>query len=65
MNRKNIGPGSPVTFDSEAGPQSGTVIELKTDIGNSARIAFVRVNGTLDSALWRVPVNELQHVEAA
>lgn len=65
MNRKNIGPGSPVTFDSEEGPQSGTVIELKTDIGNSARIAFVRVNGTLDSAPWRIPVNELQHVEAA
>jgi hypothetical protein len=65
MNRKNIGPGSPVTFDSEAGPQSGTVIELKTDIGNSARIAFVRVNGTLNGAPWRVPVNELQHVEAA
>jgi len=65
MNRKNIVPGSPVTFDSEAGPQSGTVIELKTDIGNSARIAFVRVSGTLDGAPWRVPVNELQHVEAA
>jgi hypothetical protein len=65
MNRENIGTGSPVTFDSEAGPQSGTVIELKTDIGNSARIAFVRVNGTLDGAPWRVPVNELQHVEGA
>lgn len=65
MNRKTIGPGSPVTFDSEAGPQSGTVIELKTDIGNSARVAFVRVNGTLDGAPWRIPVNELQHVEAA
>ena len=65
MNRKNIVPGSLVTFDSEAGPQSGTVIELKTDIGNSARIAFVRVSGTLEGAPWRVPVNELQHVEAA
>ena len=65
MNRENIGPGSPVTFDSEAGPQSGTVIELKTDIGNSARIAFVRVKGTLDGAPWRIPVNELQHVETA
>jgi hypothetical protein len=65
MNRKTIGPGSPVTFDSEAGPQSGTVVELKTDIGNNARIAFVRVNGTLDGAPWRIPVNELQHVEAA
>jgi len=65
MNRKTIGPGSTVKFDSEAGPQQGTVAETLTDIGNGARIAFVRVNGTLDGAPWRIPVNELQHVEAA
>jgi len=65
MDQTNIGTGSRVKFDSEAGPQTGTVLELKTDIGNSARIAFVRVEGTLDGAPWRVPVNELQHEEAA
>ena len=65
MNRKTIGPGSPVKFDSAAGPQVGTVEEIKTDIGNGARTALVRVTGTLDDAPWRVPVNELQHAEAA
>jgi hypothetical protein len=65
MNLKTIGPGSTVKFDSEAGPQQGTVAEILTDIGNGARIAFVRVTGTLDGAPWRVPVNDLQRVEAA
>jgi len=65
MERNSIGPGSPVKFDSESGPQQGTVAEILTDIGNGARIAFVRVAGTLDGAPWRVPVNDLQHAEAA
>lgn len=65
MKRNSIGPGSPVKFDSEAGPQQGTVAEILTDIGNGARIAFVRVAGTLDGAPWRVPVNDLQLLEAA
>jgi|GEM_PF-1998500 len=65
MDRNPIGPGSTVKFDSEAGPQQGTVAEILTDIGNGARIAFVRVVGTLDGAPWRVPVNDLQHAEAA
>jgi hypothetical protein len=65
MNPKTIGPGSFVKFDSEDGPQQGTVSEILTDIGNGARVAFVRVNGTLDGAPWRVPVNELQHEEVA
>lgn len=65
MDRNTIGPGSPVKFDSEAGPQLGTVAEIMTDIGNGAKVAVVRVTGTLDGAPWRVPVNELQHAEAA
>lgn len=65
MDRTTIGPGSPVKFDSEAGPQHGTVQQILTDIGNGARVAFVRVSGTLDGAPWRVPVNELQLLEAA
>lgn len=65
MDRNPIGPGSPVKFDSEAGPQQGTVAEIMTDIGNGAKVAVVRVTGTLDGAPWRVPVNELQHAEAA
>ncbi|WP_027864279.1 hypothetical protein [Massilia alkalitolerans] len=65
MDRNNIGPGSAVKFDSEAGPQTGTVHEIKTDISNGAKVALVRVAGTLGGQPWRVPVNELQHAEAA
>ncbi|WP_314435494.1 hypothetical protein [Massilia timonae] len=65
MDRNTIGPGTPVKFDSEAGPQQGTVQQIMQDIGNGAKVAFVRVTGTLDGAPWRVPVNELQLQEAA
>jgi hypothetical protein len=65
MNRKTIGAGSRVKFDSSAGPQEGTVEDIKTDITNGAKTALVRVTGTLDGAPWRIPVNELQHAEAA
>jgi len=65
MQQNTIGPGSAVKFDSDAGPQTGTVHEIKTDITNGAKVALVRVAGTLGGAPWRVPVNELSHAEAA
>lgn len=65
MQQNTIGPGSAVKFDSDAGPQTGTVHEIKTDITNGAKVALVRVAGTLGGAPWRVPVNELTHAEAA
>ncbi|GGY67865.1 hypothetical protein [Pseudoduganella albidiflava] len=65
MQNKKIGPGSPVTFESDAGPQHGTVAEIKTDVTNGAKIASVRVPGTMGGAPWTMPVNELSHAEAA
>jgi len=65
MNQSTISTGSRVKFDSEAGPQTGTVQDIKTDLGNGAKVAFIRVAGTLDGAPWRIPVNELQQLEAA
>ena len=65
MDRTTIAAGSAVKFDSEHGPQNGTVEDIKTDISNGAKIALVRVAGTLDGAPWRVPVNELHHAAAA
>jgi len=65
MKQDTIGPGSAVKFDSENGPQTGTVHEIKTDISNGAKVALVRVAGTLGGQPWRIPVNELQHAEAA
>lgn len=65
MQQNTIGPGTAVKFDSDDGPQTGTVHEIKTDIGNGAKVALVRVAGTLGGQPWRVPVNELTHAEAA
>lgn len=65
QNTNIITTGTTVKFDSDEGPQTGTVHEIKTDIGNGAKVALVRVEGTLDGQPWRVPVNELQHAEAA
>ena len=65
MNQNTITPGTAVKFDSDTGPQTGTVQEIKTDLNNGAKVAFVRVPGTLDNAPWQVPVNDLSHAEAA
>ena len=60
MQIKKIGPGTPVTFESDAGPQRGTVAAIKTDLSNGAKIATIRVPGTLDGAPWTMPVAELE-----
>lgn len=57
--KKSITIGTPVEFDSEHGPQRGTVADIK------ANIATVKVVGTLSNMPWTVPVNELQRVKAA
>ena len=65
MHQSTFGPGSPVTFDSEHGPQRGTVDAIRCDISNGAKLATVIVAGTLSGAPWTVPINDLRHVEAA
>jgi len=65
MDRNTIAAGSAVKFDSDHGPQNGTVEDIKTDITNGAKVALVRVKGTLGGQPWRIPVNELTHAEAA
>jgi len=65
MQHKKIGPGSPVTFESDAGPQRGTVADIKTDLTNGAKVASVRVPGTLGDTPWTMPMHELRHAEAA
>lgn len=65
QNQNTITPGASVKFDSETGPQTGTVQEIKTDLTNGAKVALVRVPGTMDNTPWQIPVNELSHAEAA
>jgi hypothetical protein len=64
-NQNTITAGASVKFDSETGPQTGTVQEIKTDLTNGAKVALVRVPGTMDNTPWQIPVNELSHAEAA
>lgn len=65
MKTDMLATGSPVTFDSDTGIQHGTILDIKTDLTNGAKIALVRVAGTLGGMPWQVPVNELSHTEAA
>lgn len=62
---KHITIGTRVEFDSDHGPQTGVVAEIKPDLGNGQRIAVVRVANTLDGAPWHMPVDQLQRAAAA
>lgn len=59
-----IRPGAHVTFDTEHGPQRGTVTEIRADLGNGQRIALVQVPGTQGGAPWCLPVEQLHRVVA-
>lgn len=65
MPKKPITIGTPVDFDSELGPQTGTVADIKSDIGNSQSIAIIQVAGCLDNTTWQMPLNQLQRAQAA
>jgi len=52
--------GTTVTFDSDEGPQRGTVHALKPDLGNGQKYALVKVPGTLNGEPWAMPIDQLQ-----
>jgi RNase H-fold protein (predicted Holliday junction resolvase) len=52
--------GTPVSFDSDHGPQRGTVHSFKSDLSNGRRVAMVKVQGTLNGEPWAMPVEQLQ-----
>lgn len=56
--------GTPVTFDSEDGPQRGTVRGFKPDVTNGQRFALVKVPGTLGGEPWQLPINQLERAPA-
>jgi hypothetical protein len=53
--------GTRVEFDSEHGPQKGTVIGVQKDISNGQAYAVVEVDHVLNGCTWQVPLNNLQH----
>lgn len=62
--KNQIAIGNIVKFDTEHGPQTGTVRGL---IPNAAHptAAIIDVDHTLEGAMWTIPVNDLSIVDAA
>lgn len=60
MTTNTIKIGARVAFDSEDGPQQGTVSGFKADLGNGRSHALVKVTGTLNGEPWTIPVDQLQ-----
>lgn len=56
--------GSEVTFDTEHGTESGTVIAIKPHLGNGRTIAVVQVPGTQSAMPWHLPVTDLRAAKA-
>lgn len=57
--------GARVAFDSEHGPQQGTVLGVLRDISNGQRFAAVEIVHELPGIVWQVPVEQLQVKAAA
>lgn len=58
--QQNISTGTPVTFDSEHGPQRGTVSGIKRDVTNAQQWAVVEIDHDLPGILMNVPLDKLQ-----
>ncbi len=56
--------GTDVTFDSDDGPQRGTVCGFKPDVTNGRQFALVKVAGTMGGEPWQLPVNQLERAPA-
>jgi hypothetical protein len=51
--------GSRVKFDSDHGPQKGTVIGITRDIANGESFALIEVDHVLPGCTWHVPLTKL------
>lgn len=57
--KTEITAGSRVKFDSDHGPQKGTVIDVKRDIANGEGFAVIEVDHALAGCVWQVPLTKL------
>ncbi len=67
MNTMTIYPiqqGSRVEFDSEHGPQKGTVLGVTCDVGNGEPFAVIEIDHAMAGMLWKVPLQQLQPARA-
>lgn len=63
--KKKITVGMPVDFESEHGPQRGTVAGIKQDVTNGQTYALIDVNGTMNGAPWQMPIDALAKAQNA
>lgn len=54
--------GNRVVFESDRGPQVGTLINIVRDVGNAQPFAIVAVDDRLSGFLASVPVADLQSI---
>ncbi len=55
-----IDPGARVEFDSEFGPQTGTVLTITRDVGNGQPFAVIEIDHGMAGMPWKVPLQQLQ-----
>lgn len=63
--KHEITAGMRVEFDSEHGPQKGTVVGIQKDITNGQGHAVVEVDHALAGCTWVVPLPDLQPAAVA
>lgn len=65
MNTPPLDQGARVQFDSEYGPQVGTVLGVTRDVGNGEPFAVIEIDHAMAGMLWKVPLHKLQPSAAA
>jgi hypothetical protein len=56
--------GMAVEFDTDEGPQRGTVCGFKPDVTNGRKFALVKVPGAMGGEPWAMPVSQLARATA-
>ncbi|TWI65189.1 hypothetical protein IP91_02596 [Pseudoduganella lurida] len=60
MQQQQIGRGAVVDFDTQEGPQRGTVTNLFEDITHQRTLAEIRVPNTLNGMPWLMKLTDLR-----
>ncbi|MET3135293.1 hypothetical protein AAKU55_005601 [Oxalobacteraceae bacterium GrIS 1.11] len=61
--RSPITVGTHVEFDSDHGPQAGTVIDFMPAGPNGQRLAAIAIDHDLEGIVWTMPVTSLQKTQ--
>ena len=62
---KTIQPGDTVRFESDIGPITGTVTQVKRDVSNAQEHAVIDVHGFAAGSPWNMPLDRLERTRRA